>query len=411
MFQNLVYIYLINCLLIIAICFTELKKIQMNYFAIYGIVLIAYPSSSLEIISLLGLQLPELTLMAILWLPVCILGLNLILSSGSINFRPTVILLMIPTWVALVNGVILNQTTLYPLLFLILTLPFLRTYGPEKLSLNIRNLICLAVSIRLIFHCLAVILQVQPQVGNCRADKCNFFGAVITPFGVQSNFMSMTFALMAPFLLYFLSGRKLILASIAILINVNLTGGRTGLFAAVLVVLTVLLMKSNIMRNIRGIYSAVLGICLLISLIPIVFSFPNEAFSGRGFLWRVAKAESTESPFLGAGPSFWVRLSENSSMISYYSAHNLWLEVATSAGIIAAVCFFFGFVHLLYSVPNSNRGFMLPIIISFVICGTFEAPVLPYRLIQNPGFYFFLLYMSSLKLDFSSISKARHGEN
>jgi len=411
MFQNLVYIYLFNCLLIITICLTELKKNKMNYFSIYGISLIAYPSSSLEMINLIGLQLPELTLMAILWLPVCILGLNLVLSSGSINLRPNVLLLMIPTLVALLNGIILNQTTMYPLLFLILTLPFLRTYTPEKMSVNVRNLICVAVSIRLIFHFLAVLLQVQPQVGNCRADKCNFFGAVITPFGLQSNFISMTFALMAPFLLYFLGGRKLILASMAILVNVDLTGGRTGLFAAVLVVLTVLLMKSNLLRRIRGIYSAVLGIGLLISLIPVAFSFPNEAFSGRGFLWRLAKATSMESPLLGAGPSFWVRLSENSSTISYYSAHNLWLEVAASAGIIAALCFFLGFARLLYSVPNSDKGFMLPIIISFVICGTLEAPVLPYRLIQNPGFYFFLLYISSLKVDFSSNSKASYGQN
>ena len=408
--QYLAIIYMINCLVIVSICLTELKRIKLTHYSVYGICLITYPSGLLEIIDLVGLKLPELTLMGVLWFPIFLLGVNLILSPGPFKFRPTVLLLMVPTFSALIGGIFLNQTTRYPLLFILLTLPFLRTYEPAKLLVNIRDVIFLSLSLRLIIHFFSILMQSQPQVGSCRADKCNFFGSVITPLGEQSNFMSMTFALMAPLLLSYLSGKKFALASIAVLVNVDLTGGRTGLFAAVLVVFTVLLIKLNQTRSTRGIYSMILAFGLLISSIPVVLSFPNDAFTGRGFIWQLAKNEAVKNPILGAGPSFWVRLAENTSTVSFYSAHNIWLEIAASTGIVAAFCFFLGLSSLLYKVSAVNRSIVTPIVISLLICGTFEVPVLPYRLIQNPGFYLFLLYITSLNINLSESRELRNGK-
>ena len=257
-------------------------------------------------------------------------------------------------------------------------------------------------------HFFSMLLQSQPQVGSCRSDKCNFFKSVITPLGEQSNFMSMTFALIAPLLLSYISGKKFALASIAILVNIDLTGGRTGLFAAVIVVFTVLLLKSNKIRNTRGIYSMFLAFGLLISSIPVMFTFPNDAFTGRGLIWQFAKNEAVKNPILGAGPSFWVRLAENTSTVSLYSAHNIWLEIAASTGIIAAFSFYLGMTRLLYKNTAENKSIIAPIIISLLLCGTFEVPILPYRLIQNPGIYLFLLYITSLRINLSESRELRN---
>ena len=405
------YIYLFNCLLIISICLTGLKKIKLSYFSTYGICLVAFPPSLIELIDLFGLKLSETTLITATWLPVCLLGINLALSAGPLSFRPAILLLMVPTLVALLDGLILDQTTKYPMLFLFLSLPFLRTYASKVISINVRSIVLISIAIRLAIHSFSFFLQSQPQVGSCRADKCNFFGAFITPFGLQSNFMSMTFALMATFLLYFLSGKKFLFASIAIVVNTDLAGGRTGLFASIVSVLTVLLMKSNRLKNSRGFHSLVLFFGFVISLIPVVFRFPSEAFSERGFLWELAKFESIQSPFLGAGPSFWVRLGETTSTKSFYSAHNLWLEIAASTGIIAALCFFVGFARLSYTVPKANREFIVPIVISFLMCGTLEVPVLPYRVIQNPSLYLLLLYLSALRISSYKNSEAKNGKS
>lgn len=393
--QYLFPIYLLNSLLIFIICLINLPRKKFDKFSVYGVGITAYPACLTELIQLYGAELPELYLMGILWIPIAILGLNLMISSGPTFFRPAVLLLMAPSAIGLLNGLLLNQTTLYPLMFLILTIPFIRSYHKVDYLTTIKQIVFLAIMFRVFVHILVLFLQDLPNVGDCRQDKCSVFGAVLTPFGTQSNQLSMTYSLIAAYLLTFVKGRIFALATVALIVNTEISGGRTGLLSLVSVILCVLITKRYKVVKRFDFACMTLFPALILSCAPLFLNFSDNSFTGRAYLWDWAKHEIMNHPILGVGPSFWVRLSETTSSSSFYSAHNIWLELSISTGLISAILFSLGFISIFFSVPLWRVSFVTPILVSFLVSGAFEVPVLPYRLVQNPGFYFLLLYSTS----------------
>jgi len=407
--QILFQIYFINSLILAIICLSSVPRKKMDRFSVYGIAIASYPACLNDLIQVSGVELPELYLMGILWIPVAILGLNLMITPGEIFFRPAVMLLMAPSAFGLIGGIFFQQTTLYPLLFLVLTVPFLRYYKLDNYMVTIRQIVFITIFFRIIVHLFVLLLQDFPTIGSCRSDKCNFFGAVLTPFGIQSNLLSMTYSFIAAFLLFFVRGRIFAISSLILLVNTDISGGRTGLLSLIFVIVCVIISKRSMDQSRRKFIYFGLIPALFLSFFPVILKHSASAFTGRGYLWEIAKNEITENPYLGVGPSFWVRLSETTSSISFYSAHNIWLELAVSTGLISASLFFIGYVSILFTVLPQRVAFTTPIIIAFLVCGAFEAPVMPYRLVQNPGFYFLLLYSTSF-MHKAVISKASKNE-
>lgn len=405
----LLTLYILDAIGIIFLCRQEMRKIQVSIFFLYGTAILAYPIVAGYLIQILGLSLSETNSVLLLWSPAVVLGLVNTFTTKIADARPGFILFLAPTFAALFNGLYTAQTARYPILFLLLTAPFFFSFSIKDLYVQMKNLVLFNAIAILGAHSLSLVLQSEPAIGACRVDKCTLFGVVLTPFGVQSNLTSIIYALIFPYLAFFLEGKRFLLITLLIMINANMCGGRTGLFAiAVLALVRILLHRRSSAKS-RQLY-LFMSLCIfMLSLIPVFKKYPNESFTGRGLLWNISREQIHQNFLFGSGPSFWVRLPEVTSLPAFYSSHNLWLELCVSTGVVATVFFAIALISNCWKAIRSNQEILLYVTYSFLLCGTFEAPIMPYRTVQAPGFYIFFLLVSSVILG-AKLSKAVSSE-
>jgi len=393
--EALLILYLISAVGIIVLCSKEIQKCKMNMFFLYGTSILAFPISMSFLIQTLGVKLAEATLALILWTPGVVLGFVILFTTRITHARPEFMLFLAPTFVALFNGLYTSQTSKYPLIFLLLTAPFFFCFSIQNSMDQIKNTFLVNTIAILGFHVFSLLLQSQPSIGRCGIDKCSLFGFVLTPFGEQSNLTSIIYALIFPYLAFFLKNRQFVWATFFFMISATISGGRTGLFAIIGLAVVRLLTHSKSSAK-RKLFFSLLSVGIfLVSLIPVFKSYPNESFTGRGLLWNISREQIASNVFFGSGPSFWVRLPEISSLTAFYSSHNLWLELSVSTGVVATLCFGIALVSKCWVGIKENQKILLYVIYAFLLCGTFESPIMPYRTVQAPGFYiFFLLVLS-----------------
>lgn len=399
--QILLIFYLINIVTIIVLCSREIRNFRMNIFYLYGTSVLAFPIVTGFLIQILDAPLTETTSAVLLWSPAVVLGLVISFTTNIVGARPGFILFLAPTFVALFSGLFTSQTSKYPFLFLLLTMPFFFSFSVQDAIGQIKNIVLTNTIAILGSHSLTLLLQSQPSIGPCRVDKCTFFGVVLTPFGEQSNLTSIIYALIFPYLAFFLKGKQFFWTTACFLINANICGGRTGLFAIAGLASVRLLTHGRSSAKSKLIFVLLsLGI-FLVSCIPVFRIYSNESFTGRGLLWNISREQIGKNFLFGSGPSFWVRLPELTSLPAFYSSHNLWLELGVSTGMMATSCFAIAMVSKCWTGIKNNQKILLYAIYSFLLCGTFEAPIMPYRTVQAPGFYIFFL----LVLSFYSVSR------
>ena len=399
--QILLALYILNTVGVMVLCSREIRRLRVNIFFLYATSILAFPIVMGFLIQILGASFTETITVVVLWGPAVVLGLVIAFTTKISAAKPEFILYLAPTFVALFNGLFTSQTSAYPILFLLLTMPFFFYYSVQDSIGQIKNIVLVSTIAILGFHSLSLLLQREPTFGPCRVDKCTLFGVVLTPFGEQSNLTSIIYALIFPYLAFFFKGKQLLWATICFLINASISGGRTGLYAITCLAGVRILTHRKSASESKGFFlSLSLGI-FLVSFIPVFKTYSNESFTGRGLLWNISREQIRSHFLFGSGPSFWVRLPEITSLPAFYSSHNLWLELGVSTGMVATGCFAIALMSKCWSGIRNNQKVLLYTIYSFLLCGTFEAPIMPYRTVQAPGFYIFFLFISS----FISITK------
>ena len=281
---------------------------------------------------------------------------------------------------------------------------------PEQLDVLKRGL---AFALVLLTVVLAVFALVKPDLAlrPCAVSfKCLLSDQALTvDFGAGSNVTGVTLALIAPAVVYTISGWRAWVLPLPVLLIVMLSGSRTAMVAVVLGSLLTLLLRVRLFERRSWI---LLAPVVLVSLIPVFVAFPPAALNFRGNLWSIARGLIGESPLFGQGASFWIRNSGplNQGLTSY-SPHNIWVALLVDLGIVGTIAFvlasIFGYVN---SSPEA-RSFALPFVFSMVSAGILEATALYQRLGPFPIALLMMILVLAVGNADRSLKSARRSAN
>lgn len=213
---------------------------------------------------------------------------------------------------------------------------------------------------------------------GCRADKCGPMGLLFLGALGNENALGLALALSLPFVLLAFRGSIRWWLGSYMFIMVYLTGSRSALIAAGVALGVALLCNPRITdKGAHGrfgfVAAATAAVAVGVGLIlPFVTSDPT-AFSLRGIAWQTARRYISESPIFGSGADAWQALANNGevSAVSAYSAHNMWLDLLFTTGIVGLIL---GIVLVLALVRTSPPWLLALPLITVFAAGIIERP-------------------------------------
>lgn len=370
--------------------------IQANKFTILGVCLIAWPEVCTILVFRLHIALNEFAYVALRYIPCLVYAINLMLSTNKKKFFGLRIMIVVPSLISLVFGFIEGQTILYPIAWVAIVFPLLFDYSLSITSANIYRIgnistVILAISI-------LIVVSINPDTvfAKCRVDKCNVFGSMLAPSGVQSNVLSLAFGLMIALTNRNNSFMWKVNNSLSLLLLAEMCGGRSGFYAgtACFIYLMITSIRSRRQRFWRN---SLLAISTVVSLIPLFVNFEETSFTGRANLWLYAKNLFSSSPLIGYGPSFWIRMPATNLVQANYSPHNVWWELLISTGIVGTLSTVAAILYSLVTMNHDLQEIAIGLLVGILIAGFSEAMVMPYRLIIVPGFYILLVAITGCR--------------
>lgn len=270
-----------------------------------------------------------------------------------------------------------DQFNVTVLLAAVFGLPLL-LYGSRPLSIaGLGHQARMSVTVIAAAITIAGFVDREIILGPCRVwrgdDKCSITGEILTsPILTNGNFAGLSVAILGTWALIGLSKWATLVLGLAIVGIVELSGSRSALVAVIVVVILMLLTKFDSTRP-RLPYFA-LGGALVVSIVPIIGTFPPDFATNRGMLWERAKEIFEASPFFGMGPNYWTT---QTFTFANYSPHNIWLELFVAGGIIAATAVFAAGAFALRSARADARPYIAVAFACILIIGVLEAPVQP----------------------------------
>ena len=368
----------------------------LSRISIFGFLVIGWPQMAVFIIKFAGFTLGEFSFVAFRFLPAVIFGIGSYLLDKPKILRKEAFLYLVPALIAIIYGFLDNQTYLYPIAWIALALPYLFVSSKKIDRLTIRSIYSLSVQGIIALALGIAYIQPEKSFTSCRADKCNILGIVFAPEGSQSNVISLTLGLLVALVDFKKSYFWILTNSLCLISIAEFTGGRSGTFAGMACLISVLIFKITGGRT-SGTYKVFLSSLFAFSLIPVLFTFNPASFTGRGSLWIIAKQYISESIFFGYGASFWLRLPATNEIRANYSPHNIWLEIVVSTGLFGLVSLCVAIFISLVRCDVNIRPFALSLISGFFVAGFSEAIVIPYRLIITPGFFLVFICLTSAR--------------
>jgi O-antigen ligase len=380
---------------------------ERNLFASYAFLLIGWPQIAQIVIQFFNLRLNEFNFVAVRYLPALTLALIYFLKEHPTQVRKEALLFSTPAIIALVFGALDNQTVLYPIAWIAISLPFLFENKFMMTSDLIQGIYAKCVFGISITSIAVTILNPIDAISACRSDKCNILGFIFSPDGGQSNVLSLTFGLLVAFLDLKRNYPWILVNSICLITLANFTGGRTGTLAGMACFLSISIFKMT-SKKAKKVHALYLTSAVIFSLTPLVFVYDPLSFTGRPILWAAAKHFILEAPFFGHGASFWIRLQATSELQANYSPHNIWLELLVSTGVVGTL----SIVVAIYSTLRNMDPKIYPIatsmLVGIFVSGFSEAMIMPYRLIITPGFWIFYICLSSFTKNYSNANGVDH---
>lgn len=213
----------------------------------------------------------------------------------------------------------------------------------------------------------AMVLHGDFSVIECVAGrKCGLLGFNFRGVLDNENALAIYLALAMPFVYIAFRGWEGVVMAAYLTFLVLITGSRSGTLTALVTFAALVVMRPGVRGPERApIRSAVMAATLLGALaagllLPLVVQEP-AALSGRAYLWQIALHELADPAvfFSGAGMFGWLRLHEIGLVdaSAVYSAHNQWLHVLFSTGIIGLACFLGAIAVLLWQARS--QGYFL----------------------------------------------------
>jgi O-antigen ligase len=176
----------------------------------------------------------------------------------------------------------------------------------------------------------------------CSRSKCGILGFMFRGIYEYENGLAMVLVLAMPFVyIAFASWEGPVLS--AYLLGLTLvSGSRSATVAGVITFVMLILVRPNIRRPTwapkrTAVLYLVLAIAFTVGLALPFYTDDPSAFTGRGYLWMLARGALSDPSTLlhGNGLRAWQRETQEAGMIfTPYSVHNQWLQILYSTGII-----------------------------------------------------------------------------
>ncbi|MGB8405370.1 MAG: O-antigen ligase family protein [Mycobacterium sp.] len=231
---------------------------------------------------------------------------------------------------------------------------------------------------------LAVWLHHDSSTTTCVVGyKCGLLGFNLHGISDNENALAISMALAMPFIYMAFRGWQGTFLTLYVAAMVTLTGSRTGLVAAGIALLALLVVRPDARRPEpapgRSLLLA-LGLILVIGIgavVPFVVNNP-DAFTGRVALWRIARTGLTQRGNLlhGTGVFGWDHVRETGQIDAseVYSVHNQWLQVVYSTGLIGLAFFVVAVALLLWQARRTYFTVIGCVLVPFAVLSITERP-------------------------------------
>jgi O-Antigen ligase len=215
------------------------------------------------------------------------------------------------------------------------------------------------------------------------SDKCGLFNFDFRGILENENALAMYLALAMPFVyIGFGSWEGTALAGY-ILILVMMTGGRSGMIAAAVTFLALILFRPNIRKPaaapIRNtlLYIGLAAAVVVGFVLPFVTEDPN-AYHGRAGLWILVRDALSDHATLlyGTGMLGWQHVRDSGLIdpTASYSVHNEWLQVLYSAGLIGLLLFVAALAVLVWQARPNYSLVIGCVLVPVFMLGVTERP-------------------------------------
>lgn len=230
----------------------------------------------------------------------------------------------------------------------------------------------------------AMWLHPDIAVEECQAGyKCGLLGFNLPGVLDNENALAISLVMTLPFVYMAFRGWQGTVLTLYVAGIVVLTGSRSGSIAAVITLAALLIIRPDARNPTRAPgRSLLLAVGLLpVLAVSVVLPFVTRdplAFTGRGALWNLARDElSGIGPLLyGNGVFGWDSLRDIGKIDAseVYSAHNQWLGVAFSTGLIGLAFFAAAIFVLLWQARNSYLTVVCCVLVPVAVLSITERP-------------------------------------
>ncbi|TSD93178.1 O-antigen ligase family protein [Skermania sp. ID1734] len=259
-------------------------------------------------------------------------------------------------------------------------------HGEPKITLDQVALGC-RLSIATMLVCFAVLATFWPSsvLLPCPTFKCSILNQVLTVqftsgnYGGIGNLVGIFLVLLLPFALARIDVKCILLLASSVLLAGVVAGSRTALIAFVIAAVVPLAARLRPSIHVVVAWCAFAG-ALIFSMLPLYYPYRGTSFTLRGYLWDRAKQLITENPIVGHGPGFWRSQGDSAVFQANYSAHNIWLDVAVSVGLLGIAVIVIAVGYHIAHASQAMKPYLVGYYATVLALCAFESVYVPYYL-------------------------------
>lgn len=190
------------------------------------------------------------------------------------------------------------------------------------------------------------------------------------------DFLGGYLAMLLPFILFLKGNNKIfslgkVCLLILVLFTIAQTGSRSALFAAIIVFFIYALSYIKKLNRIQKFSAILIGAFFILATISsyrLLETYRTSIWDNRTLIWTEGIKAFEKRPILGYGQENFELIFPSERHMKVDSAHNIFLEIAVSSGIIGLVLFVSIFAYSLYKASILIRLSLL----AFLICASFN---------------------------------------
>ncbi|MGO4441823.1 O-antigen ligase family protein [Mycobacterium sp. 2YAF39] len=302
---------------------------------------------------------------------------------GGVPVDVPAALLAVVVLVSFLSSLLHGENPFRPVSLVYLALMIACTVAPRGLGIHVGiGAFCVFVALASGFTFLPFVPDRDFGVLPCSADKCGILGFVYGGIHGNENAFAMLLTLGMPFVyIAFRSWEGLPLCAY-LLAMILMTGSRSSSIAAVITFVALMALRPDIRRptaapiRTRLMYLG-LAVLFVVGMIVPFTQLDPTAFTGRGYLWSLARQALTDPGTLWYGTGVYAMESLRDSgllAINAYSVHNQWLQVMFSTGLIGFALFLAALALLLWNARGAYSLVVGSVLVPVFVLSVSERP-------------------------------------